>query len=200
MNSGIIYIATSITTRKSYIGQSIKKLSERQYKHRYDALIVKSDQHFHQAIRKYGWKDFNWAILANNINKLELDDLEIKFIKHFNTFKNGYNSTSGGRYRLEISSSAKNKIKQANSGVNNPMYGRAHSDYSKNKMRAAKGKNHRVFQWKIIDPDNNVIIIKNLKKYCLEHGLHNGCMIAVSKNIRRHHKNYKCEKYIGENP
>lgn len=196
--TGIIYIATSKTTGKSYIGQSTKKLTDRQYKHKYDAFVVRSNWYFHQALRKYGWEDFNWSILAENINTDKLNTLEIYFIKKLDTFENGYNSTTGGQQRSNVSPSVIEKLKLANVGKNNPMYGRSHSEYSKNKMKI-KGKRHRVFKWKITDPDNNVIIITNLKEYCRNNGLHNGCMTAVSKNIRKHHKNYKCERYIEEN-
>ena len=49
-------------------------------------------------------------------------------------------------------------------------------------------------KWKIITPDNKIVIVKNLSQFCRDHNLDSGHMNRVSKGIRNHHKKYKCFK------
>ena len=92
----IIYKATNKLTKKIYIGQTSKTLKERKIAHKNSAKFG-SKYHFHNAIRKYGFAVFEWKILEKDIkNKNELDILEIKYIRKFNSIKNGYNISTGG--------------------------------------------------------------------------------------------------------
>lgn len=93
----IIYMATSKTSGKNYIGQTKQKLSGRKRGHKCDALTRKREDAFPSAIRKYGFDDFEWVILGEGKDQLEADTLERYFIKVYNTFKGpGYNMTEGG--------------------------------------------------------------------------------------------------------
>jgi len=92
----IIYKATNKLNNKIYIGQTIKTLTERKKSHQASAKH-NSKYHFHNAIRKYGFENFNWEILKKGItNKKQLDKLEIKYIKDYNSIKIGYNISTGG--------------------------------------------------------------------------------------------------------
>ena len=53
---------------------------------------------FHNAINKYGWDTIKkgFKILAFTRNISSLDALEMKFIKQYDSFKNGYNCNEGG--------------------------------------------------------------------------------------------------------
>lgn len=107
-----IYKATSKTTGKSYIGQSIKGLRSRKSSHLCDtqrntySLLSK----FHKAIIDLGPKDFIWGILYvirnKNLTEKEILDIlnekEIYYINEFNSYKEGYNSNSGGGNNLSI--------------------------------------------------------------------------------------------------
>ena len=56
-----------------------------------------SKYHFHNALRKNGFNVFEWEILVDGIkNKIELDKIEIEYIKKFDSIKNGYNMSTGG--------------------------------------------------------------------------------------------------------
>ena len=61
---GIIYKSTCVITNKSYIGQTTTFLGNRKGIHKHNALY-KNDikNHFHNAIRKYGWENFTWEII-----------------------------------------------------------------------------------------------------------------------------------------
>lgn len=54
---------------------------------------------FYNAIKKHGWENFSHEILAEVNTPQEADDLEIKYIKEYDTIKNGYNITPGGAGR-----------------------------------------------------------------------------------------------------
>lgn len=98
---GIIYAYINKINGKMYIGQTINP--EKRYNahksnyqnpnnQEYDSLI-------HRAFRKYGFENFEYKILAKNIEDIEmLNKLEIFFIQNYNTqVPNGYNVESGGK-------------------------------------------------------------------------------------------------------
>jgi len=98
-NSGI-YMVVNLINNKKYIGQS-KNIRKRFQSHH--LVDYKNENNcnyntkFYQALRKYGIDNFE-VIILKLCEEKELDDLEIKYIKEFDTFKNGYNSTEGGQY------------------------------------------------------------------------------------------------------
>lgn len=92
---------------KVYIGQSIN-LEARKYGHKSSAFNEKANDYnsqFHQAIRKYGWDNFDYEIIAEltpeEYSKETLNKLEIFFIKYYNSYHNGYNATEGGDGKKE---------------------------------------------------------------------------------------------------
>jgi len=92
----IIYKCTNTVNGKVYIGQTITGLKRRKNQHLGDARRG-STLVFHRAIRKYGKENFNWEIIdtaANNMSELNIK--EKMWVEQFNSFKKGYNSTSGG--------------------------------------------------------------------------------------------------------
>lgn len=113
---GIIYRATSKTTKKSYIGQTLNAFSIRKRQHRRDALEEMIDYKFYRAIRKYGWEDFEWAIIYERVPINFLNHMEVLCIELYNTFMGGYNSDSGGSKDKIVSDETKEKIRKANIG------------------------------------------------------------------------------------
>jgi hypothetical protein len=59
----------------------------------------------------------------------------------------------------------------------------------KNKISESNSKN-----WLITKPDGTKIEIKNLQKYCIENNLNSSKMSSVASGLRKHHKNYICER------
>lgn len=99
-SSSGIYMVENMINHKKYIGQS-KNIKKRFKSHH---LVDYKNEHsptyntkFYQAIRKYGIDNFR-VIILQLCKEEDLDELEIKFIKDFDTFKNGYNSTEGGQF------------------------------------------------------------------------------------------------------
>jgi len=90
-----VYEHKSNTSGKKYIGYTSLGLKGRLHKHYINAMS-NMDTHFYKAIRKYGLDDFVSKILWEGYSKKDATDMEIHYIKLFDTFKTGYNSTEGG--------------------------------------------------------------------------------------------------------
>lgn len=97
-NQGKIYCAHCISTGKKYIGQTITLLEYRATQH---FGLSKSNRHkFAYALKKYGRSGFIWGIIEE-CDQILLNDREVYWIKKYDTFKNGYNSTTGGNQGTE---------------------------------------------------------------------------------------------------
>ena len=97
-----IYKITNTVNGKSYIGQT-QYTSEIRFKQHLNAYYQNRESTLYQAFDKYGVDNFTLEILEEcKIN--QLDEREVYWIKQFNSFNQGYNSTFGGHNgrRLEI--------------------------------------------------------------------------------------------------
>lgn len=98
---GYIYCATCLTTGKLYFGQTIRLVEERWERHIQESRSG-SNYKFHRAIRKYGEENFlveevlTVSAPTKDALKAKLDYIEIRLIRKFDTFRNGYNMTLGG--------------------------------------------------------------------------------------------------------
>lgn len=95
MNIGI-YKITNLINGKSYIGQSIR-LHKRWGGHK-SSFKTRKGNHpiLHKAFEKYGLSNFSYEIICNAPRKY-LDKLEIHFIKHYKSYRLGYNADKGGK-------------------------------------------------------------------------------------------------------
>lgn len=106
---GTIYMITNLINNKQYIGQTIRKPSVRFAEH----LSVSQKSNYmavHRAIKKYGSKNFQFSILEQCPQEL-LDEKETYYIKKYNTFNEGYNSTLGGQKGNKLFIDSKEMIK-----------------------------------------------------------------------------------------
>ena len=87
---GRIYCIENKINHKKYIGLTTRSIEERFSEH------CKADTVIGEAIRKYGVDNFMCYEVDNAQSKSELSELEIHYIHHFGTLKNGYNCTIGG--------------------------------------------------------------------------------------------------------
>ena len=110
---GQIYLAKNKLDNKIYIGQTTLTLEQRKKKHKRN--YSHSNAHFHRALRKYGFDNFEWIILEETDTQEKLDNLEIKYIAKYNSIKNGYNETEGG-LGGKPSDEVRKKIGEANRG------------------------------------------------------------------------------------
>ena len=117
-----IYKFTNLINNNAYIGQSID--IDRRYKeHINRAKNINSEEYysaFHKALRKYGIENFSFEILEECSIK-ELNNREQYWINYFNTYKNGYNCTTGGnameatkKYDIELINLIKDALLKTN--------------------------------------------------------------------------------------
>lgn len=117
-NQGRIYCAHCISTGKKYIGQTIKN----NFNLRINEHFADSKKYHHKfanALKKYGKGGFIWGIIEECDISL-LNEKEIYWIAKYDTFDNGYNTTTGGNrsreycvkeYLIETSDGEKKTIK-----------------------------------------------------------------------------------------
>ncbi len=90
--SCLIYLITNKVNGMQYVGQTIHKL-----KHRIEHHKRYNKSYLGNAIKSYGWENFEVAILEECNSPEELDEREIFWIKKLNCkIPNGYNLTDGG--------------------------------------------------------------------------------------------------------
>lgn len=99
-----IYKIINIITGKIYIGQTTN-LKDRLRHYRF--ADCKGQKLLYKSLKHYGWENHKFDIIYSVVcNKKELDDLEICFIKEFNSYyydnnKYGLNLTKGGLLTMQ---------------------------------------------------------------------------------------------------
>ena len=97
-----IYCFRNKINDKYYVGQALNLYKRiRQHMARFRNKRIKNS--IYRALEKYGFDNFELKILktfenisSDNLQKL-LDETEIKYIKQFDSYNNGYNLTTGGK-------------------------------------------------------------------------------------------------------
>lgn len=93
---GNLYKITNIVNGKIYIGKTYTSLDIRWKRHINDAFRNDGkNTKFQNAIRKYGPENFKIELIAQ-FEEGELEQKEIEYIKIYDSYTNGYNSTLGG--------------------------------------------------------------------------------------------------------
>lgn len=151
---GIIYCYTNKVNNKKYIGQTTDENS-RKIKFRTQEEYCTSHKnggrlsHFDNARKKYGIDSFVYEVLERIISEdfeslhLKLDELERFYISKYDSYNNGYNSTTGGssgwiaseETRHLMSNIAKDRFQDPS---HHPMYGKHHSEETKKKISTSK--------------------------------------------------------------
>lgn len=114
MDSYCIYCYTNIFNNKKYIGQT-KDVKRRCHPSNYKGCLK-----FYAAIQKYGYSNFLFTILEEDLSLSEANIREEYYISLFDTVENGYNIKSGGlnnhfsdesKEKMRLSNHTKRKIK-----------------------------------------------------------------------------------------
>ena len=149
-----VYLHLNIINQKRYYGITSEKSPEIRWKKGYS-----HNPHFQSAIKKYGWDNFEHIIIANNLTKKEAEQMEHDLINqyHTNNPQYGYNLTSGGGLGVfKHSEKSKHLMSEHTKGELNPMYGKHHSDETKEKISLAL-KNHPNTSKKVLCIETNII-------------------------------------------
>lgn len=201
---GIIYKVTNSINKKVYIGQTTQTLHKRRIRHESGSRRKKPTIHFHRALKKHLLENFQWGILECCDDKEQLDQMEYHYIRQFNTYKKGYNSSLGGegscgRICKDIT---KEKISKTKIGI--PLSKEVVAKISKGLLGVKKSSAHvrkvayaKSKYWKITYPNGDEEVIRNLSAFCRVHNLSDRGMWLVANNYRIQHKCFKCEKIFG---
>lgn len=171
MKQHYIYITTNLINGKQYIGQHFGEI---------DDAYIGSGSALKRAIEKYGKENFTKEILEICTDYDSMNFAERKWIEKFDAVNNekfyniadgGFNSNPCAGMSKAAQEARKKKLSEAVKGEKNyfygkhfynedhPMYGKNHSEESKEKMRQAKlgGKAPTARAIQIFDKDWNFI-------------------------------------------
>ena len=87
----ILYKVENRITGELYIGQTKKLLCERRRDHVYEAFKRGATDKFHSALREFGRRAFDWAIISEHANYKKLTEAENEAIHFYDSIKYGYN-------------------------------------------------------------------------------------------------------------
>lgn len=137
----VIYCIINNLNGQIYVGQT-KNFIKRQS--HYIRNHHKNQIKLYNATQKYGWKNFSFEIIEDNISKENLNNREKYWIKHLCAVEFGYNLTYGGQ-KSEYSYESRMKISERMSGKNNPNYGKKKSITTRQRMSQSQigSKNHQ---------------------------------------------------------
>ena len=126
-----IYKITNKINSKCYIGQTKNNPAKRWKKH----IAISKNTHcpdfsyIHGALRKYGLENFVFEVIDTATNLDELDNKEKMYIKQLNTMApNGYNLSSGGQGKKEITDRTRQLLSETKKGCLNPNWNRTFSE------------------------------------------------------------------------
>lgn len=160
-----LYCHVNKINGKKYVGITSKKDPNSRWR---NGKGYADTPHFGRAIEKYGWENFDHIILSTKLTKEEACELEKYFIKEMNLQNEnyGYNFGEGGN--------TGNSMK----GEKHPMFGRHHTEESKEKNRQAhlgktgfvmsqeaKDKISKANKGKIYGKTTPVICVETGKRY-----------------------------------
>ena len=95
MNIYTIYRATNILNGKVYIGFD-SSWPKRKTEHK-NSIKYDDNYKFYNAIRKYGWDNFNWEVIYQSLDYDHcFNTMETFFIIEHDSLANGYNGNKGG--------------------------------------------------------------------------------------------------------
>ena len=161
-----IYMYTNKINGKRYVGQALD-FNKRHKDHVY-AMINKNHREHNApiqcAFRKYGLDNFDIEILKENLNtRCLLNFYECYYIKKFDSLcknKNGYNLSDGGSNGNPMAGKTEEEIREwkrkkseASRGENNPCFGRTgenHPMYGKHHSEESKQKQSEIMKGKYI--------------------------------------------------
>ena len=144
---------------KRYIGTTSRKT----YNRFHGGYGYKYNKEFYNDIQKYGWKNIEHIIIAENISQNEAYNLEQELIRKYNTtnYLYGYNKQNGGekgkntdkikekirkaRLGKKLSNETKEKLRKQKVGSKNPMYGKKPANIRKVIQYNLEGKQIKIW-------------------------------------------------------
>ncbi len=142
-----IYAHINKVNGKIYIGQTCNKYINQRWRH---GEGYKHSPHFYNAIKKFGWDNFEHIILKENIfDYKDADKFERYYIDlhKSNNRKYGYNISDGGSKGRTLSAETREKIRLSKLGSRNPNYHKTASETTKKRLSAAHKGIKQSYEW-----------------------------------------------------
>ncbi len=221
----IVYQALNTATGKIYIGKTAVSLAQRKGDHKAKAYKHGRNSSFHEAMRKYGFDNFQWEIIDKAKTLDELNEKERYWIARLKTSEKeyGYNQTTGGdicefneEVKIKIGLAGKGrKVSEAECkrrsiamrGERNPFYGKKHDEKTRKRCGArnvgrkltpehiAKCIHRGESNWRSKLTEKKVILIKRM----LRQGYRN-CeiqrMLGITKSMLQGIKGSRSWAYV----
>ena len=205
MRKGIIYVYFNRAKyekegiEKYYVGQTVKTMEQRACKdgNGYSWKDPSCNSKFAKSIRKWGWNSFEGRVLEE-VYEEDLDELEKFYIKYFDSFENGYNSTLGGdgtRGHNPYANKTEEEMKEIGNKITKSIKGKKRSDETKKKMSKSKkgeknpfygkfGENHPLYGRKHSEESKRKMSVSHIgKKRSKESRKKQSESISGSKNV-----------------
>lgn len=162
-----LYQITNKLNGKHYIGKTCQGFKRRWSRHRWESAR-NGKCRIHQAIKKYGVENFDAKPILIGPNVEWINEMEMRTIKLYDSFNNGYNDTKGG----DGGHGSKARL------------GKTHTAEARAKISAARlGKPSHRLGVKLSEETKQKIRIANIgKKMSLEHKAKISAGLLASKN------------------
>jgi hypothetical protein len=159
---------------KKYIGITCQKPSKRWS----EGYGYRNQNKFYNAIKKYGWDNFQHIILVTNLSREEACAMEQELIFINDTINNGYNQSKGGfGGGFAHTQESKEKLRQAH-------LGRPHSPEHREKSRKQLELNRLARQRKVYCIETGEIF-NSVKEAATAYDLHTGHITECCKDKRK---------------
>ncbi len=215
-----IYLITNLINNKKYVGQTIKSIELRWKRHCWSCTLKANRLAISGAIKKYNKENFKIEQIdyANSLE--EANKKEVYWANFYNCFcPNGYNLKAGGRKYIYVSEETKIKIGNSNRGkkiseetrkrLSDSHKGIKLTEEAKQKLSILnKGKKpHKNTQlgasqkvckkYLLISPENIIVEVVNMKKFCKEKNIHPASMSAVVQGHKESCKGWRLHADLG---
>jgi group I intron endonuclease len=203
--SSVIYVIRNLRNGKVYVGQTSQFLDQRKSEHIWEFNNGPKDRKLYKAIEKYGIKNFVFEIVCNSLDDKFLNELEVHFIKEFDSTNKGYNMICEGNAAQTIES--RKKISQKLKGRSIPWHHKTWETRKKNKLLdptcykdpkdyVAKGKENSLSKTYLITyPNGKQEVIKGLGQFCRENDLNQYYFFSVLRGEQRTYKGYSIVRF-----
>lgn len=132
-----IYKIVNKSNNKVYVGQTSQPFKKRYWLHLWKLNHgVHDNTHLQSAFETYGDKSFYFEVIESCSGEDNLNKLECQYIEHYDSYRNGYNMTTGGdgKRGCPMSESARKTVGEKNRAH---MTGRKCSESTRMKMSAS---------------------------------------------------------------